>query len=747
MHSGAISFLLALGCCGSGAGFKLAGAEARATPAGNSSAALVAAPADSNARFNVRAYRSAGDPVLVKEGLPAALTNYTGAGVGIQEIVKAAWEVQREYRKLGHLTVNIAVAPERMTNGILTLNVFRGRVPQVLISGKRRPELEAETAVVSQPPPAAKTNAGPRLNVRAYEIHGDTLLSDATLTGILAKYTGTNIGLAEIKQAGTELQAEYRARGYPTVSVIIPAQNIATNNGRLRVSVFEGRLAGVVVQNNRYFSSNNILRAFPSLHTNQILSEPVLTAELDRANANQDRQIYPQLEPGPETDTTLLRLKVKDRLPLHAKLEFNNQSSPGTPEMRVNASAAYQNLWQLDHSVGVQYSFSPEEYKLGNQWSLYDQPLVANYGAFYRMPLGNPESVTEAIAGSAGNFGYDEATRQFHLPPASGRAELNVYASRSTIDTGLISLSRKTIQNIPGVLSIGENDVQEELTVNEALGSRLSLPLPSRGNFQSSLTGGLDAKHYHLLSMKTNNFYFSIITRNELGVPNPPVYSTVASPVPATDRPLEYLPLLLRYDATLRDPRGMTTFGFGLSVNAWYSGSLSNLHNVTGSTESSGHWVTLSPSLGRDLAIPPFTNWVLSLRANGQWTSEPLLSTEQFGLGGVASIRGYREGEVFGDNGWWVSAEEKTPTHLIGWASSKQALTVRGSLFMDYGQSYLIDPQGRQGCIDLWGTGAGLVTAFGPHWEGRFLFSWPLISAGTSSAGYPRFNFSLTGQF
>ena len=95
-----------------------------------------------------------------------------------------------------------------------------------------------------------------------------------------------------------------------------------------------------------------------------------------------------QLEPGLQENTTALRLQVKDRLPLHAKVDFNNQSSPGTPDLRVNTSASYQNLWQLEHSVGVQYSFSPEAYKAGESWNFYDQPLVANYGGFYRLPLG-----------------------------------------------------------------------------------------------------------------------------------------------------------------------------------------------------------------------------------------------------------------------------------------------------------------------------------------------------------------------
>src|SRR5262249_567293 len=145
-----------------------------------------------------------------------------------------------------------------------------------------------------------------------------------------------------------------------------------------------------------------------------------------------------------------------DRLPLHAKTELNNQSSPGTPELRINSSAAYNNLWQLEHSLGLQYSFSPEEFKAGEQWGWYDRPLIANYSGFYRLPLGEPESVESSLAVNPGSFGFDEATRRFRLPPASGRPEVSFYASRSTIDTGLLILSEGVLQDIPGVITVRE---------------------------------------------------------------------------------------------------------------------------------------------------------------------------------------------------------------------------------------------------------------------------------------------------
>jgi hemolysin activation/secretion protein len=699
----------------------------------------------------------------------ALFSKYTGRNVGLDGLVKAAWELQSDYRSRGYTNVSISFAPEKITNGRVILHAFRAPSADILVSGKPVPKpnnLAGPAAQTAPPGPAtlkpagagptasaapnapapARANPTPHFAVKAFDVSGDTLLSVETLNTVLSRHTGTNVALTNIVEAVADLQKEYRDRGYPTVRVAVPQQQIT--NQTVKLQVFEGRLSGIEVTKNRFFSSNNVMRALPGLHTNMILNSAAFQAELDRANANQDRQIYPQLSPGPEENTTLLTLEAKDRLPLHGKIELNDQSSPGTPDLRVNSSAVYNNLWQLEHSIGVQYSFSPETFKSGQQWDFYDRPQVANYSAFYRLPLGSPESITDVIASSPGSFGYDEASRTFHLPPPSGSAELNLYASRSTIDSGIMTLFKGNLYNTNGN-SLNQQTVQQDLTVNSVIGSRLSIPLATSGNYQSTFSGGFDFKTYDLDSDKTNIFTLSSVEIDYGNDPSHPqtniTHQTDISPVPATHRIVEYVPLVLRYDASLKDSKGVTTFGLGLSGNSWFSGSTSNLQNISGSSRSSGYWVALTPKLGRDLYF--HTNWVLSVHADGQLASEPLISNEQFGLGGLAGVRGYHEGEVFGDDGWRITTEQKTPYYVVGTAYHNHPLTVRGSIFMDYGESYLLDPGDRKGRQQLWGVGFGGVASVGANWEARFLFSWPLLSAGTTEAGQPRFDFGLSAQF
>ena len=178
----------------------------------------------------------------------------------------------------------------------------------------------------------------------------------------------------------------------------------------------------------------------------------------------------------------------------------------------------------------MQYGFAPEVYKAGNQWNFYDQPIVAYYSAFYRLPLGNPAPIEDMVANNPGNFGYNEATRQFNLPPPSGQPELTLYANRATIDTGLENLSSSTIFAAPNnIFTISQQEVQQDITINEAAGFRLTKPLPEIDNVRSTLSGGLDFKRYSQNSYKTNSFITSEVTFDQIGKPLPPLITTVPS--------------------------------------------------------------------------------------------------------------------------------------------------------------------------------------------------------------------------
>ena len=778
------------GFCGLSLNFGIATAAETATTSGTDAMKTGANPGYDIKGFTVESRWQLPTNVLV-----SLFSKYGGTNITLENIMRAASALDLEYIREGYPTMNIVVAPKPITDGIVTFGAFPGAVPQIVVAGHRflissnNLELALHWPVNAPVPPnetpvaaagttgPAKSPPSPRFTVYNYQIEGNSLLSpkfiSMLLTNIPGAY-GTNVSFDDIREVRNQLLAGYREQGYVAVAVDIPQQKLT--NATVKLQVVEGRIDAINVTGNRYFSSNNVMRAMPGLDPNMMLNGLTFQAELNRANANQDRQISPLIEPGPDPGTSDLTLQVKDQPPFHGKVELNNDSSPGTPALRVNSSVVYDNLWQYEHALGLQYSFSPEQYKDGKEWNFYDLPSVANYSVFYRMPLGSPGGIDEAIAASPGSFGYSEATRKFNLPPASGQPDLTLFASRSTIDNGLSSTTKTLYSTNNSTLD--EIQTHQDITINNDAGFRLNFPVAANNNVHMSLSGGLDFKTYASSSVGTNIYRLSSqIVDTLTGTPETNYnVSTQSTPIPATYNEVYYLPLALRYDVSWHDFLGSGTAGLGLSANFWESTlsqqtaygtyirtnhvtgkvttnstSITGIHGgkafqaVAGSRQSSGRWVVITPSFTHTFEL--VTNWVTTFRADGQWTSEPLISNEQFGAGGINSVRGYQEGEVFGDTGWHVTLEQQTPPHVVGMIRGHIPVVIRGSIYTDYADVYLLDPQGRKDDVALWGVGCGCVASFGSFWQTRMLFSVPMLSTTTTTAYHPYFNFALTAQF
>ena len=629
-------------------------------------------------------------------------------------------------------------------------------------------------AAISKPAALAghvNTNAGPQFKVEKYLVSGNSVLKPEKLGEIFTNVPnafGTNVTFTDIRAALGDLQMAYRERGFVTVSVSLPPQKLT--NAEVKIKVTEGRLAAINVKGNNHYSTENVLRALPSLHTNMLLNSHVFQRELDLANANRDRQIYPVIGPGLEPGTSELTLKVKDRFPLHARVEINNQATPGTPDSRVNFSAQYGNLWDLEHQVGVQYSFTPVNFSGANNYYFtpLDTPLIANYSAYYRLPLGRVESVQKQIDNSGGHFGYNEVTHQFQIPPASGRPELTIYASRSVTDTGVQKgpngvLARSVfvtnaVGTVYGPLNITTNSAGQNLTLNEGLGFKLSLPLPQLKNISSTITFGADFKRYRAVSFNTNENYF-ILQQPDSSAPGGIV--TSISPAPQNQPPrvsgVDYLPVNLGWNASMPDNYGFNSFNAQANFNlAAFNGFTQSDTNVTHggmsqvaySPKAKDNYLTIQAGASREQRL--YKDWTMLIRADGQWASTPLFSNEQYGMGGVAGVRGYTDGEAYGDTGWRVMLEPRTPLINIGMVDGDLPFWLRVSVFMDYGQIHTLESHVaafvRQ-ANNFWGAGSSLTANIGSHLDARLTVAFPLLSAANTSAGDLHVYFGVGAQF
>lgn len=690
-------------------------------------------PAWTAPTYAVRHFEVRGNSVLTAEELDRLLGPAAGESVGLDQLQQTVTRLQSAYRERGYAAASVALPQQLLTDGTVVVVVNEGLSPLARRASQR---IEPTPSA-----PAAKP-AAPTFEVRRYEVAGNTLLRPEVVEQVFTNATGPTVTLPQIQKALGELQLAYRERGYATVSVSLPQQQLT--NAVVRVQVTEGVLTDIQVTGNRHFSSNNVARALPSLKTNALLNSRVFQRELDLANQNRDRQIYPTIGPGPEPGTSALTLRVKDRFPLHGRVEVNNQATPGTPEWRVNTSAQYNNLWQHEHQLGVSYGFSPEEFKADGLVTdnLFNRPLVANYGAYYRLPFGTASSVEQQVTGST-RFGFDEATRQFRLPPAGARPDLSVFVSAASSDTG-VQYGPATIVSQTPLLTIVSQDTGQNLTINESAGTRLSLPFALSDTNRWSLSGGGDWKRYFLQSFNTNNFLITTVVTNSQG--SQTIESRVSSPQPVRSTEVQYLPLVVSADYSQSDRGGTFAASLGLSGN--FVGEGADFAAAAYSTNAAAGYGRATLALTRDQRV--FHDWSLLLRANGQMATGALIANEQFSLGGLNSVRGYYEGDVFGDAGWFTSAELRTPFITAPVPVGDRAVPVwlRASVFMDYGQGFLLEaPAGRDDSLSLWGAGFGVSANVNNHFDVRVTVGWPLLDSPNRRAGDPRAYFSVGGQF
>jgi len=677
--------------------------------------------------YQVSGYELRGNTVLQPEVASNVLTSAVGSAVPLSRICQTLAVLRRAYQKRGYVNVRVALPEQRLSGGLVLVDVVEG-------------DLSANA--ISIPPTAPNTPPPMQFAVRQFEITGNTLLPPADIEEILQPATGPAVTLEDIRKAATSLLRAYRERGYATVAVSLPSQRLT--NATVRLAVTEGTLARVQVVGNRHFSSKNILRAFPDLKTNTLLNSIIFQRELDAANENRDRQIYPTLGPGPEAGTSALILRVNDRVPLHAHLETDNYATPGTPDLRVNFAAQYNNFWQSDQQAGLAYSFAPQEFKTIDNTPNFglNQPLISSYSAFYRIPFPSSGMLGDQIAASP-QFGYQEATHQFLLPPAQAEAELTLYASASASDTGVKWGEPSTVTRT-SLLSIVSQDSEQSQANNEDVGGQFRFPLVSGQH--SRLTGfvGVDFKQLAMAGDSTNNFFITTTTTNQYGAQTS--RSVASKGQPATSARVNYFPVNGGLDFSETDGRGSTSANLALSGN--FSGNATNFARLAYSSQAPSLFGKAALTASRLEMVPAGCS--LLVRVNGQAATGALISGEQLALGGVNSVRGYDEGDQYGDCGWAGSLELRSP-YLATQAAVISGFVpawLRASVFTDCGQRIFLEPAGgAHSSLWLWGAGCGLSANVNNHLDARVGVAWPFLSTPNTTRDDLHAYFSIGGQF
>jgi hemolysin activation/secretion protein len=327
-------------------------------------------------------------------------------------------------------------------------------------------------------------------------------------------------------------------------------------------------------------------------------------------------------------------------------------------------------------------------------------------------PETKPLRATAALSYSNLFAQFDSVSLQYQVAPQN-TGEVNVLAANYAwrpLENGLrpsVSFvnSNSNVETVGTLGVIGKGQIYS---------TRFSYPITDAPGMPQALTLGADYKHF----------------RETIGLPSSSALVT----------PISYVNLSLAYAGNwVGDPvqgAAAATANFGPR-------GAPNDTNSFANKRFKGHpnyfYVKLDGSLNFHLPKA----FLFSVRADGQFAVEPLITNENYSIAGADGVRGYLEAESLSDSGLKGSVQLQSPPFT--W----QKLTFGDAfLFYDAGHARVIDPlQGEPGSTTLRSWGAGLHLLPGSWINGSLTWADPLASGAITRHGDSRLLFVVRAIF
>ncbi|PZQ17164.1 MAG: ShlB/FhaC/HecB family hemolysin secretion/activation protein [Leifsonia xyli] len=533
-----------------------------------------------------------------------------------------------------------------------------------------------------KPDAQAKPAEPQRFDIDEFEVQGADALPQIELEEAIYPYLGPNRGPDDVEKARAALEKAYQAKGLQTVSVSVPPQNVERRVVVLKVA--EVKVGRLRVKGAKYFDQEKIKDRAKSLKEGDLPNFDDVTKDVVALNQWPNRRVTPALRAGVKPGTVDVDLNVEDELPFHGSVELNNRRTANTEPLRLNATARYENLWQLGHSLTLNASVAPQKPK--ESWSVSGSYL-------YRVP--------------------DNEKLSFLFSAVKSEGE---------------TISGAAIANSP----------------TTQLGARAVFTLPQYGELFHTINVGGDYKQSRQ-SVLVEGF-------------------NIASPA-------DYVVAAGSYNATLQGEGALTQLNADLTLGVRGLGS-DALEFDRKRYNAKQSFVSLKGDLSHTHELPQ--GFQLFGRGQGQIANQPLVSSEQFGLGGLDSVRGYLESENVGDNGLVGTFELRSPNLATLWAppqdkaptaaetdpnsTAKEAPATSGLQelrlfgFVDGGFATLNQPlPEEQSRFYAWSLGAGVNVKAFDYLNGAVLVALPMTTTARS-ADYthsrdPRVLFRFWGEF
>lgn len=174
------------------------------------------------------------------------------------------------------------------------------------------------------------------------------------------------------------------------------------------------------------------------------------------------------------------------------------------------------------------------------------------------------------------------------------------------------------------------------------------------------------------------------------------------------DSPITYLPFTLGWDGTWLDRgesgRSRTTRA-GVSFNFQMRGLVASAQEFADKRfKGRPNYAFLRGNFSHEETWP--SGWSGNIRGSWQVAAQPLVSNEQFAIGGADTVRGYFESAALGETGLALSLEARSPNfarRLAGSLDEAYALA-----FIDSGEVRVIEPITAEARFAISSVGLGL---------------------------------------
>ncbi len=204
--------------------------------------------------------------------------------------------------------------------------------------------------------------------------------------------------------------------------------------------------------------------------------------------------------------------------------------------------------------------------------------------------------------------------------------------------------------------------------------------------------------------------------------------------------PIRYVGLTLGHDSIWRVPRGDWTLSSSATFGLRPFNDADEFADKRYKGRPNYFYLRAAGSHRRE-----FGSWLQArLRVSGQYAVEPVISNEQFSLGGAQTVRGYLEASELGDVGVGGSFEfGLQPRRLLG-----ERFLVEPYLFYDAGIVATLEPlPGEDRRADLASAGLAINLGFDDTYEAAISWASSLVTSGRTDADDSRLLFMMRSSW